>query len=52
MPVRKASERTPLEWINMYTALEIRLMLKNTKLDIKEIARPLVKAKKFCFLLT
>ncbi len=23
----------------MYTALEIRLMLKNTKLDIKEIAR-------------
>lgn len=37
--VRKASERTPLEWINMYTALEIRLMLKNTKLDIKEIAR-------------
>ena len=36
--VKRVSQRTPNEWLDIYTTLEIRLMLKNTTMSIKEIA--------------
>lgn len=36
--VKRVSQRTPNEWLDIYTTLEIRLLLKNTTLSIKEIA--------------
>lgn len=36
--VKRVSQRTPNEWLDIYTTLEIRLLLKNTSLSIKEIA--------------
>jgi len=36
--IKKASRRTPNEWIDYYTVLEIRGMLKNTTLSIREIS--------------
>jgi len=39
--VKRVSKRTPNEWIDDYVMLEIRVMLKNSALDIKEIAAAL-----------
>lgn len=36
--VKRVSQRTPNEWLDIYTTLEIRLLLKNTTLSVKEIA--------------
>lgn len=36
--VKRVSQRTPNEWLDIYTTLEIRLLLKNTTKSIKEIA--------------
>lgn len=36
--VKRVSQRTPNEWLDIYTTLEIRLMLKNTTKSVKEIA--------------
>ena len=36
--VRRTSKRTPNEWIDKYVILEVRLMLKNSSMSIKEIA--------------
>lgn len=36
--VKKVSSRTPNEWLDLYTAQEIRIMLRNTTKTIKEIA--------------
>lgn len=36
--VKRVSQRTPNEWLDIYTTLEIRLLLKNTTMSIKEIA--------------
>ncbi|MDD6820772.1 MAG: helix-turn-helix domain-containing protein, partial [Paraprevotella sp.] len=39
--VKRASRRTPNEWLDIYTSLEIRLLLRNTTKTIKEIASDL-----------
>lgn len=36
--VKRVSQRTPNEWLDIYTTLEIRLMLRHTTKSIKEIA--------------
>ena len=36
--VRQASTRTPTDWIDSYVILEIRVLLKNSSMSIKEIA--------------
>lgn len=36
--VKRVSQRTPNEWLDIYTTLEIRLLLRNTTMSIKEIA--------------
>lgn len=35
--IKKASQRTPNEWIDNYVVLELRIMLKNTTKSIKQI---------------
>lgn len=37
--VRVASKRTPNEWIDNYVVLELRLLLKNTRMSVKDIAK-------------
>ena len=39
--VKQVSRRTPNDWINKYLTLEIRVLLKNTNMTIKEIAEAL-----------
>ena len=39
--VKSVSQRTPNEWIDNYVILEVRVMLKNTTKNIKEIAEEL-----------
>ncbi len=39
--VKQVSKRTPNEWIDYYVTLEIRVLLKNTTMSIKEIAQTL-----------
>ena len=39
--VKAASRRTPIEWINDYIILEIRVLLKNSTKSIKEITEEL-----------
>lgn len=39
--VKQVSKRTPNEWIDKYVIMEIRVMLKNSALSIKEIAQEL-----------
>ena len=39
--IKKVSKRTPYEWINSYVTRELRVMLKNTNMNIKEIAEAL-----------
>ena len=39
--VKQVSRRTPTEWIDHYVTLEIRVMLKNSSMSIKEIAQTL-----------
>lgn len=39
--VKTVSKRTPNEWIDNYVTLEIRVMLKNSTLNIKQIASEL-----------
>lgn len=39
--VKRASRRTPNEWIDNYVTLEIRVLLKNTTKSIKEITKEL-----------
>ncbi|MGI6223049.1 MAG: helix-turn-helix domain-containing protein [Prevotella sp.] len=39
--VKEVSGRTPNEWIDMYVVKEMRLMLKNSNLSVKEIANEL-----------
>ena len=39
--VKRISKRTPNEWIDKYVILEVRLMLKNSSMSIKEIANDL-----------
>lgn len=39
--VRQSSGYTPSEWINNYVITEMRMLLKNTKMDIKEITHEL-----------
>ncbi len=39
--VKQVSHRTPNEWIDHYVTLEIRVLLKNTTMSIKEIAQTL-----------
>jgi len=39
--VKQVSHRTPNEWIDHYVTLEIRVLLKNTTMNIKEIAEEL-----------
>lgn len=39
--VRQISRRTPSDWIDSYVMLELRVVLKNTNLTIKEIAQQL-----------
>ena len=39
--VKQVSHRTPNEWIDHYVTLEIRVLLKNTTMNIKEIAKEL-----------
>ncbi len=36
--VKRVSQRTPNEWLDIYTTIEIRILLKNTTKSIKEIA--------------
>jgi AraC-like DNA-binding protein len=36
--VKSVSNRTPNEWINSYTTLEIKVLLKNSAMSVKEIA--------------
>lgn len=36
--VKRVSQRTPNEWLDIYTTLEIRLLLRHTSKSIKEIA--------------
>ena len=37
--VKKASKRTPNEWIDKYVVLEIRLLLKNSTMSVMQIAQ-------------
>lgn len=37
--VKQASRRTPNEWIDNYVVLELRLLLKNSSLTVKEISK-------------
>lgn len=37
--VKAASQETPNEWIDKYVVLELRLLLKNTTLSVKEITK-------------
>lgn len=39
--IKQVSKRTPNEWINSYVVLEARVLLKNSTMSIKEIAREL-----------
>lgn len=39
--VKKVSKRTPYEWINNYVTLELRVLLKNSSMNIKEISEAL-----------
>lgn len=39
--VKRVSNRSPNEWIDHYVTLEIRVLLKNTTMSIKEIAQTL-----------
>lgn len=39
--VKGVSKRTPSDWIDYYVMLEIRVMLKNSKMSIKQIAEEL-----------
>lgn len=39
--VKKVSKRTPYEWINNYVTLELRVLLKNSNMNIKEISEML-----------
>jgi len=39
--IKQISHKTPNEWIDQYVALEIRVLLKNTNLTIKEITNEL-----------
>lgn len=39
--VKRVSKRTPNEWLDVYTTLEIRLLLRHTSKPIKEIAEEL-----------
>lgn len=39
--IKHISKRTPSDWIDYYVMLEIRVMLKNTKMSIKQIAEEL-----------
>ena len=39
--VKMVSKRTPIEWIDNYVTLEMRVLLKNTNMSIKEIAQEL-----------
>jgi AraC-like DNA-binding protein len=39
--VKQTSKRTPNQWIDNYVVLEIRVMLKNTTMNIKKIAEEL-----------
>ena len=39
--IKKVSKRTPYEWINSYVTRELRVLLKNTNMNIKEIAEAL-----------
>ena len=39
--IKRASQRTPNEWLDIYTTLEIRLLLRHTSKSIKEIAEEL-----------
>ncbi len=39
--VKQVSRRTPNEWIDHYVTLEIRVLLKNSSMSIKEIAEKL-----------
>ena len=39
--IKQVSKRTPNEWIDSYVTLEVRVMLKNTTMSIKEISEAL-----------
>ena len=39
--VKQVSHRTPNDWIDHYVTLEIRVLLKNSTMSIKEIAEML-----------
>ena len=39
--VKQVSRRTPIEWIDNYVTLEVRVLLKNSTMSIKEIAHKL-----------
>lgn len=39
--VKRVSQRTPNEWLDVYTTLEIRLLLRHTTKSIKEISEEL-----------
>ena len=39
--VKQVSHRTPSDWIEHYVTLEIRLLLKNSTMNIKEISKEL-----------
>jgi AraC-like DNA-binding protein len=39
--VKQVSRRTPNEWIDNYVTLEVRVLLKNSTMSIKEIAQTL-----------
>jgi AraC-like DNA-binding protein len=39
--VKQVSKRTPNEWIDNYVILEVRVLLRNTTMSIKEIAQQL-----------
>lgn len=39
--IKQISRRTPNEWIDNYVTLEIRVLLKNSSMSIKEIAKTL-----------
>ena len=39
--VKQVSKRTPNDWIDHYVSLEIRVLLKNSTMSIKQIAQTL-----------
>jgi AraC-like DNA-binding protein len=39
--VKQVSRRTPNEWIDNFVTLEVRVLLKNSSMSIKEIAQHL-----------